>query len=133
VGEVLSFATPLLLLPGAALMLVSTSPRYESLHAEIHHLMAEGPAGAMCVEHVLRRARLLRSAMVLLYCACAFFSASGLIGGATTWLAGTAHPLAWGLGGAGVACVVLASIELVRESIVSLRVVEDHGKDILGD
>jgi hypothetical protein len=133
VGEVFSFATPLLLLPGAALMLVSTSPRYEALHAEIHHLMAEGAAGAMCVPHVLRRARLLRTAMVLLYCACASFSASGLAAGVTVWLSGAAHPAAWALGGAGVLCVVLASVELVRESIVSMGIIEDHGQGLRGD
>ena len=84
----------------------------------------------MCVPHVVGRARLLRTAMVFLYCACASFSSSGLLAGLTTWLWGATHPVAWGLGGVGVACIVLASIELVRESLVSLRVIEDHGKGL---
>ena len=129
-GEVFSFATPLLLLPGAALLLVSTSPRFEALHAEMHHLMAEGPAGAACVPHVLRRARLLRTAMVLLYAACAFFSASGLAAGVTAWLWGASHPVAWVLGGAGVGSIVLASVELVREALVCMRIVEDHASQL---
>ena len=129
-GEVVSFATPLLLLPGAALMLVSTSPRYEAVHAEIHHLLGEGEAGAHCVPHVLRRARLLRTALVFLYCACATFSASGLVAGLTMWLAGEAHLMAWALGGLGVAFLVVASVELVRESMVSLHVIEDHAKSL---
>ena len=34
--------SPLLLLPGAGLLIMSTSQRFNRLHDEIHHIMEEG-------------------------------------------------------------------------------------------
>jgi len=58
VGEIMQnveiWLTPLLLLPGVALLIMSTSARYGQIHAELHHLIEK------------RRDRVLVSSLQLL-------------------------------------------------------------------
>ena len=91
-ADTVSWVTPLLLLPGVALLLVSTSARYEAVHQEIHTLLGEVSSDAShCAQHVVRRARLLQSAMLALYGAVALLSTSGLVASITLWGLGLVH------------------------------------------
>ena len=38
-ADAASWATPLLLLPGVALLITSTSVRFDLVHTEIHHML----------------------------------------------------------------------------------------------
>ncbi len=129
--EAAAWVTPLLLLPGVGLLLVSTSTRYDALHEEIHRLLEEtGELGRGCALHCLDRARLLRTAMVSLYGAAALLAASGLLGALTHWWLGVSHWTTWVVGVAAFILILWASIILVRESSVSLSVVESHAREI---
>ncbi len=129
--ELASWATPLLILPGVGLLLVSTAARYDAVHAEIHALLGEGTAQASsCAQHTLRRARLFRDAMFSLYGAAVALGAAGLIGGVGAWLGAGVHWSSWTLSLAGVASFVFAALQLMRESAVSLGVVRTHAAEI---
>jgi len=129
--EAASWVTPLLLLPGVGLLLVSTSARYEALHEEIHRLLEEvGEQSRGCALHCLSRARLLRTAMVSLYGSAALLAASGLLGAVTHWWVGASHGSAWIVGVGAFVLILWALIILLRESSVSLAVVESHAREI---
>ena len=71
-AEAASWVSPLLLLPGVGLLLVSTSARFEAVHENIHQLLHdESTAAGECAAHAVRRARLLSIAMSSLYFATA--------------------------------------------------------------
>ena len=83
-SDAVSWVTPLLLLPGIGLLLVSTSTRYEAVHQEIHTLLKHASDDhSDCASHVVRRARLLQITMLALYSAVALLSTSGLIAALT--------------------------------------------------
>lgn len=118
---------PLILLPGVALLIVSTSSRYYAVHDEIHRLMHETKRDTVeWMAHELDRARRFRNALVSLYTSVALFSLGSLLGGLThRWpLISTANVAV--LTVAGVACVVYASLELIRESRRSLYIIHTH-------
>jgi hypothetical protein len=129
--DTISWVTPLLLLPGVGLLLVSCSNRYEAVHEEIHKLLDErSESAAGCAVHVLRRARVLRLALVGLYAAAALLAAGGLVGAiGELWLAAL-RPLAWGVTVTAVASVVVSAVALVREASLSLSVVREHAREI---
>ncbi len=129
--DIASWVTPLLILPGVGLLLVSTAARYEAIHAEIHVLLHAADAGAAaCARHVVERARRLRTALVWLYVAAALLATSGLVAAMTAWWSDAVHAASWVLLGAGVTGVVVATSVLARESAVSLRVIEAHADEI---
>jgi hypothetical protein len=130
-SETVSWVTPLLILPGVGLLLVSTSARYEAVHAEIHRLLEErSKQSGDCAAHEFHRARILRIAMVSLYAAASLLSASGLAAALTIWWLASLHRRAWLLLVGGVSCLVVSSLALVRESAVSFSVVEAHAREI---
>ena len=130
-SDAVSWVTPLLLLPGVGLLLISTSARYEGVHEEIHKLLDElSNEGSGCVAHVLCRARILRLAMVALYSAAALLAAGGLVGALSQWWFSAVHWFSWVLTVAAVASVVVSAVALVRESWVSLSVIESHAREI---
>lgn len=125
--EAASWVTPLLILPAVGLFLVSTASRYEAVHAEIHALLAEAsPEAAACAAHVAQRARIFRSAMFSLYGSACALGGAGLLGALTQWHAEQVHWSSWGLSIVGVASLVVASALLMRESAISLQIVESH-------
>lgn len=129
--EAVSWVTPLLILPGVGLLIMSTAARYEAIHAEIHELLHDtGQEAAQCAGHVLTRARLLRTALVALYAAASSIAASALVAALVIWRGGEAPWPAWALLTLGVACVLVATATLTRESVASLRIMEDHAAEI---
>lgn len=119
--------TPLILLPGVALLIVSTSARYGRIHDEIHHLFEhEREASPDAVSRLRQRARLYRDALLSLYICVGLFSLSSLFG--MIVLAGV-HSADWvgaGILIVGIAFLFAATVQLIRESILSLEIIRDH-------
>ncbi len=66
--------TPLIILAGVALLIVSTSVRYVQLHSEVHHIIETHTDAASCsFQNLLKRSVLLRHALVGLYVSVALF------------------------------------------------------------
>ncbi len=112
------WATPLLVLPGVGLLVMSTSLRYARLHDELHHHLEMRHVGTRTVERLLLRGVLFQYALLALYGACALLALSGLAGGlaAGPWVSGS-------LLGLGVSSLVVATGLLMRETTVSLDVI----------
>lgn len=125
--------TPLILLPGVGLLVMSTSVRYARIHDEVHHLFEHvDEASPKAISRLRRRARLFRDALVALYVCIGFFSLSSLLGmTAVTWFM-AAEWVGGGLLVAGIACLFGATVQLIRESVLSLEIVEDHLKRLEG-
>ena len=112
--------TPLILLIGASLLIASTSTRYSQIHAEFQHLRDQARETQELYWHLLfKRSALFRNTLIALYVSLALFACSSLLGGLVVlWL----HDYAWaamGLTCLGIAGLVFAAIELIRESLLS--------------
>jgi hypothetical protein len=123
--------TPLILLPGVTLLIVSTSARFGQLHTEFHRLLDHPDAHAKILSrHLLRRSRLFRDALVALYASVGLFALGSLLGGVINlWRPESL----WVVGGAtmiGIGCIVYAAVQLVREALVCLQVVVDHTEQL---
>ena len=125
---------PLLLLPGVALMVLSTATRFGQVHDEIHRLMGEDRTmHPRLAKRLFRRARMFRQALVALYGSVCFFSLGSLAGaimealmGETQWIV-----IAFALG--GTVSLLYAAVRLVQESRLSLIVIELHLDDLTQD
>ena len=119
--------TPLILLPGVALLIVSTSARFSQLHTEFHRLVDRPDAHARILSrHLLKRSALFRNALVALYVSVGLFALGSLLGGVVNFWRPSSL---WIVGGAtmtGIGCLVYASAELTQEALICLRVVTDH-------
>jgi hypothetical protein len=74
--------TPLILLPGVALLVGSTSARFGQVHTEFHHLVNHPDAHAKIVSrNLLARSKLFRDALAGLYISVGLFSLRSLLGG----------------------------------------------------
>ena len=114
---------PIGMLPGIGLLILSTSNRYWTVVSDLLGMGAE-EAPRACIERY--RARLFRNALVSLYAAVACASTSALAGSLLNFLGAGGEKFA-AIGSAlAIACVVYASAELIRESVLSLRVVAIH-------
>ena len=123
--------TPLILLPGVALLIISTSARFEQLHAEFHRLLENPDAHAQILSRSLvKRSRLFRDALACLYVAVGMFSLGSLVGAfvnffwpTSVWVVGSFTIL-------GIGCVVFATMQLFRESLICLDVIREHSQAI---
>jgi hypothetical protein len=118
--------TPLVLLPGVALLIVSTSARFGQLHGEFHRLLDLPHGQAKVLSHqLMRRCVLFRNSLVALYASVGLFAFGSLLGGVVNlWQPESL----WVVGGAtmiGIGCVVFAAIQLVREAVICLDVLVD--------
>ena len=118
--------TPLILLPGVALLIMSTSARFWQIHEEFHRLLERPDDHAKIISRqLLRRGRLLRNALLCLYTSVGLFSIGSLLGGfINLW----APSLLWLIGGItliGIATLVFAALQLIRESLVCMNVISD--------
>lgn len=123
--------TPLILLPGVALLIVSTSARFNRLHDELHQLMHAAPGEAVAVaDHLTRRGRFFRNALVALYVCVGMFSLASFLGMlAALWELTMASWIVLGISAGGILCLCFAAYELIRESVLSLHIIEDHRRD----
>ncbi len=124
------WVTPLLLLPGVALLVMSTQARYGQLHEEMHRLIEHHHDHDMLVRDLITRGRLFRDALVCLYAACGVFGLGALLGGLAEQSALMAEMVAFPLTMFGALLLVAASVLLVREARLSLRVLEYHEREL---
>ena len=117
---------PLLLIPGAALLIMSTSARYGQIHSEIHIVGDHGNRDLM--QHLFRRARWFRNALVSLYLSVAAFALSSLVTALFACLEVNYPMIIFWMICLGVSCMVFAVFTLIRESVQSLEVIRDHVK-----
>jgi hypothetical protein len=123
--------SPLLLLPGAGLLVMSTSQRFNRLHDEIHHLLeTESEMHQDTYLHLLKRAFYFRNALVLLYVSISFFAFAGLVGGITSGITDFSFYLTVGLTIVGIFCLAAAALLLIKESTLSLEILKIHLKEI---
>ncbi len=117
------WAAPLLLIPGVGLLVLSTSARFGQLHQELHRQRGEGHSHA--VEHLCQRARLLHSALVSFYVSVAVLALSSLLGTiANRWFE-TMEWIPQVMTFLGVAFILYAAIQLIRESKLLITVILD--------
>ena len=126
--------TPLILLPGVALLIMSTSLRYGQIHGEIHHLLEhKDHVSKRAASHLLKRATLFRNALVSLYISVGLFSSAGLLGGLASIWTQRSNSIVTGLTCLGILSLVFASVQLIRESFLSLEIIKEHSKQIETD
>lgn len=122
-----SWILPLVLLPGVALLITSTSTRFGQIHNELHHIVENQNAiSATFRHHLLRRATFFRNALVLLYVSVAVFAVGSIAGAIADAMLGSADWMVITFTCVGILSLVVAAVELIRESILSLRVIDYH-------
>lgn len=124
------WVTPLLLLPGVGLLVMSTQARYGQLHEEMHRLLEHGHHDRHLGRDLLRRGRLFRNALVCLYIACALYSLGALLGAVADKTLAMAELAAFPLTVVGCTFLVTASFILIREATLSLQILEYHDKEL---
>jgi hypothetical protein len=123
--------TPLILLPGVALLIASTSARFEQVHAEFHRLLEHPNAHARILARgLVRRSMLFRDSLASLYVSVSAFSLGSLIGAFVHFFWPTSLWLVGGFTIVGIACVVFAAVQLVRESLICLDVIREHSETL---
>jgi hypothetical protein len=125
--DIAIWISPLLLLPGAGLLIMSTSARYAQIHEELHELLSMDdavPAGSRV--YFLRRATLFRNALVSLYTAAGLLALAGLLGGLTSAWEDLSVWMIFLLTCLGILGLIVGIGFLVRESITSLEVIRHH-------
>ena len=126
--------TPLILLPGVALLIVSTSARFGQLHAEFHRILERPNAHAKLLSrNLVRRSKLFRDALASLYISVGLFSMGSLIGAFVDFFWPTSL---WFVGAftiAGICFVVFAAAQLFRESLICITVIQEHSATLSSD
>ena len=123
--------TPLILLPGVALLIVATSHRYVQVHIEVHHIIETHTDAAPCsFQNLLKRSGLLRDALVDLYVSVALFSMASLLGGLARLWDKQAFWIVVSLACVGIFSLVFASVQLIREALLSMELIKEHAREI---
>ncbi|MCH9680918.1 MAG: DUF2721 domain-containing protein [Deltaproteobacteria bacterium] len=122
--------TPLALLPGVGLLVMSTAARFGQLHGELHHSL-DHRSGPGVPGRLLERGVLLRNALVSLYVAVALLALASLVGGlAVLWMSNVGVVVV-GLTSVSVGCVAVSAVLLIRESRMLLDILRAHERDAL--
>lgn len=126
----LSWAAPLLMLPGVALLILSTASRYARIHDELHHWEGRerNELAHTVLENLRWRARAFRNALVSLYLSIMFFVIAGLSGALTQRWPEFSANLVVSMAVAASGALLFASSTLMREAILSLDVIDAHFK-----
>ena len=123
--------TPIILLPGVALLTVSTANRFGQIQAEFHRLLDHPDSHAQIVARSLVvRARLYRDALASLYASVCLFASGSLLGGVVNLWRPESLWLVGGLTIAGIGAIVFSAVQLLRESLLSLHVVQEQSAAI---
>ncbi|MGE0827021.1 MAG: DUF2721 domain-containing protein [Candidatus Binatia bacterium] len=119
--------TPILLLPGVALLTVSTAHRFGQIQAEFHRLLdhPEGHADILA-RSLVERARLYRDALASLYGSIGIFALASLLGGVVNLWRPESLWVVGGLTIAGIGAIVFSAVQLFRESLISLSVLQEQ-------
>ena len=118
------WAAPILLIPGVALLVMSTSARFGFLHQEFNRQRERSHTDA--IQHLCQRAHLLHRALVSLYLSVALLAFSSLLGTVITrWLTLSTFA-AEVLSFAAVGTITYAAVQLIRESSLLMTVILDN-------
>ena len=129
-----AWLTPLVLLPGVAMLVMSTSARYGQIHQAFHHLVAEKVRREdPHATSLMHRAILFRNALVGLYASVASLALGSMVGGLASLLSAESVWLVQGLTVLGVLALVYSAVQLVRESVLSLHVLRRHREHLGGE
>jgi len=130
-NEVL-WLTLLLLLPGVALLILSTSVRYGQIHGEIHHLSQSGNDDSTkeVSSQLLRRSKLFRNALISFYICVGFLALASILGGIVSTFSMWAHIVVMIITCLGVFFMLIVTILLIQESILSLNIIKEHVNEI---
>ncbi len=127
----ISWLMPLIILPEVALLIMSTSVRFGQIHEEIHHIIDSGEQiSEMYGSHLQQRATLFRNALVSMYVSVAAFVLGSILGALIELMVGRSDLVVIVFACIGILCIIYAAIVLIRESILSLRVIEHHLSDL---
>ena len=126
----LLWVTPLLLLPGVGLLVMSTAARFGQIHEEIHHVLTHPDLGRPMTGHLWRRCRLFRDALVSLYAAVALFAVASLAGGLIQAFDRDGRWVTVTLTCFGIVAIVYGVVQLIRESTLLLDVFKGHLEEI---
>lgn len=119
--------TPLLILPGVGILVMSTSVRSGQVHEEIHRILVSSQDhGACCLPRLQRRAVHFRNALVGLYLTVALLALAGLSAGIDALMTGSGAVITVFLTCGGILILLWASAQLVLESLQSFDIVRAH-------
>lgn len=123
------WVSPVVLVSGVGLLILSTSARYGQIHAELRELIHDAQDGTLTgdsveelYDHLNTRTRLLLSALFGLYLSVGFLITGSLVG-ALNAIWSFSHAPVIVLTCAGILGVVYAALQLVRESRIFLHTV----------
>lgn len=119
--------TPLILLPGVALLIVSSINRFGQVNTEFHEVVEQpNSKGKIRTRRLHRRAGRLRNALLSLYASVGLLSFASLLGGVVNLWRPESLWLVGGLTLVGIIFVVYASTQLFEESRLCLESIQDH-------
>ncbi len=128
--DVSLWVSPVVLVSGVGLLILSTSARYGQIHAELREMIRDtndgtfaGDAVNMLYGHLRTRTRLLLSALFGLYLSVGFLITGSLVG-VLSALWSFSHVPVILLTCAGILGVVYAALQLIRESRIFLHTVD---------
>ncbi|SEI81588.1 Protein of unknown function [Allopseudospirillum japonicum] len=125
--------TPILLVSGVGLLVLSTSARYGQLHESLHQLIDSGHHKAdLLHQHLQQRAELLVRALFSLYVSIGLFALASLVGGIIsfwTWAELAKFAVAI-LTCCGILCVLFAAWQLIKEAHIFLDSIEAQGEHL---
>ena len=133
--ETLELLIPLTYIPGVALLILSTSNRYIHVNDVLTRFTPdECKVQAARVRREFRRARLFRNSLIGLYMSVALFSLGSLMSFFIyRWGISTSNAVLEVFTILGVICIVFAVFSLVYESILTLRLLKRHHKDMMDE
>lgn len=118
---------PLILLPGIALLILSTSTRYSRIHDEIHHLLISSDCNQNNSGKILiKRAVLFRDSLILLYFCVVVFAVTAFFGGIMSALNVQNNIILMLLFLIGIINLIIASVFLIKEAFLSLEIIRKH-------
>ncbi len=121
---------PLILLPGIALLILSTSSRYSRIHDELHHIgNSSGSSQKISGRILIKRAVLFRNSLILLYFCVVVFAITALCGGIMSTINVQNNILLIVLFLIGIISLIISAVLLVKEAFLSLEIIKKHEKE----
>lgn len=120
--------TPVTLLPGVALLLISTVARSGQIEMEVQRMMDKKNDTSL-IDSVLNRSTLVRNAIVSLYISIAIFALASLLGGLAVIGANWTELALWivvSLTGIGILVLFAGTYYLIRESTIRHEMVQQR-------
>ena len=118
--------TPVIILPGVCLLLISTAARAGQLHNEFRQLTKEkNKPSAFLVQSLFTRAQRFRNALAGLYLSAALFCLASLLYALIKMVSMSGFWFILLLSFFGLLSLIFAAFELFRESLISLDLVQE--------